>query len=213
MKTLLCLLLLCGVAHADPSNEASMGPFTRAMRSDSANALTSDSLAGGGFGYARRLPLGLHGLEVWGTATMLIGTFDGEMFHTITTHVGTVGWALGGRARYPVWRFIAATAKLDAGVQRVHLELDDMADHTADDSGWGATTSAAIGLEMVPSWLSRFGLGFRAELGFVATSAIDMNAHSTGAPDDTNQLDRMAASLGSLDLGGRFFAFNIVGRF
>jgi len=213
MKTFLFLLAFTGVAAADRNNEASMGSMVRALHSDSANALTSDSLLGGGFAYARRLPVEVHGVELWGTATMLGGSFDGEMFQTITTHVDTIGWAVGARARYRIWRFVLANARVDAGAQHVSLDLHDMDDHSASDSGWGATTTAALGVEAAPLSLKRFALGFRAELGYVATSSIDMNAHGSGAGNDTIELDRMAASLGSLDLGGRYFSFTIVGSF
>lgn len=215
MRALLLLVLLASTAHADAGHEAFVGSHVRALRTASANALTDDSLAGPTLGYAHRLPLGvLPKLELWGTATMLFGFGEGEVFQTLSTTIDTFQLAAGVRARYPLWRgIVVANARVDLGAQRVAVTLADMADRTASDAGWGAVSTAALGLELVPLARRAFALGFRAELGYVAAQGVELTARSAGAPDDTIELDRMAASLGHLDLGGRYVSFTVNARF
>jgi hypothetical protein len=88
-----------------------------------------------------------------------------------------------------------------------------MDNHTAADTGWGAVTTAALGLETAFFTRRSFSMGMRFELGYVMTSAVAVDARAEGGPDDTIELDRMAASLGHLDLGGRYFAATITTRF
>jgi hypothetical protein len=208
MRALIIVILLAGTAHADTNNEGHIGSFIRALRSDSANAITEKSLAGPAFGYARKLPFELlPKLELWGTGDMLFGFAEGEMFQTLTTDLEMLQMAVGARARYPLFRdYITATARLDFGTQRAALSLRDMAGHSASDAGWGATTTAALGLDLMPLARKQVAVGLRFELGYVATTGIDLTAKSEGAPEDTIELDRMAASLGHLDIGGRYFS-------
>jgi len=215
MRAILILILLAGTARADVHHEALFGSHIRALRTSSANALTDDSLAGPVFGYAYRLPLQvLPKLELWGTASLLFGFGDGEMFQTLTTNIDTLQMTGGLRARYVFWRgYVAANARVDLGAQRIDVTLADMEDHTASDVGWGATSTAALGVELNLLALRAFSLGLRAELGYVANQGIGLTAKSKGAPEDTIELDRMAASLGHLDLGGRYFSFTVTTRF
>ena len=215
MKYALLFLLAASTAHADVNNEVSFGSHARALRTDSANALTDRGMAGPSIFYARRLPIEtVPDLELWGTANILGGFTDGTMFQTLETEASTLQMAVGARARYPLWRkLVVANARLDAGTQRVRVEIEDAAGHSASDSGWGATSTAALGIELVPLNTRRFGLGIRAELGYVMTSSIDLTAKSDGAPEDTIELDRMAASLGHLDIGGRYFSLVISALF
>jgi hypothetical protein len=217
MRALLVLCILATTARADVANEATVGSFGRALRSDSANALTEDSLAGPTFGYARRLPLALGSkLTLWGTASLLVAFAEGSMFQTLDTRITAVQPSLGARAVYPLWRrYVAvnATARLDAGIQRVRVSLEDAMGRSASDHGWGGTSTAALGIELMPLARSRFELGLRFELGYVAATGVGLNARSEGAPDDTIELDRMAASLGTLELGGRYASFTVTSRF
>ncbi len=214
MRTLIVLLLLAGTANADTHNELWTGSFTRALHTDSANALTGDSLGGGSWGYARELPLRtLPDLELWATGNLLWGTVDGQMFETLDTQIETLQFAAGVRARYPVWRFVSAVARVDVGTQREAVSIEDQMGNSASDSGWGAISTAALGVELMPLSLRRFGLGFRFELGYVAASSVAITAHRAGGPDDTIELDRMAASLGHLDISGRYASFVISARF
>lgn len=213
MRALIVLALFASTARAD--HEAYFGSHVRALRSDSANALTEQSLAGPAFGYGYRLPVDLvPKLELWGTARMMPGFATGKMFQTIDTHVTTFEMAVGVLGRYPVWRrYLFATAHVDAGAQWLSVELEDMDNHTAADTGWGMVTTAALGVEAAFLTRRSFSMGMRLELGYVMTSAVAIDARAEGGPDDTIELDRMAASLGTLDLGGRYFAATFTTRF
>jgi hypothetical protein len=215
MRAVLILLLLAGTASADVNHEAFLGSHIRALRSSSANALTDDSISGPVFGYAYRLPLEVTPkLDLWGTGMFTLGFVDGQMFQTLTTHVSSLQMSAGVRARYQLWRrFVVANARLDVGAQRASMSLEDMAGHDARDTGWGAVSTAALGLELNPLALRSIAVGFRAELGYVATQGIGLTAKSDGAPEDTIELDRMAASIGHLDIGGRYFSFTLMARF
>jgi hypothetical protein len=210
----LVLLLLTGTAAAEVHHEAHVGTFIRALHSSSANALTEDSLLGPDFGYAYRLPLDTGKLELWGSGSMVFGNVAGEMFQTLETETRMMQITAGVRARYPLWRrILLANARLEVGAQRAALFLEDSMDHTAQDSGWGAVSTAALGLELQIVEAQAWGISLRFELGYTATQAIDLDARSDGPPDDTIELERTAASLGHLDLGGKFFQWTITTRF
>lgn len=210
----LAVLLLTGTAVADVHHEAHVGSFVRALHAPSANALTEDSLLGPDFGYAYRLPVDTGRLELWGSGSLVFGSVAGEMFQTLDTETRMMQLTAGVRARYPLWRrFVLANARLEAGAQRLALFLEDAMDHTARDSGWGAVGTAALGLELQIVPARSWGLSLRFELGYTATQAIDLDARSDGPPDDTIELERMAASIGHLDLGGKFFQWTITTRF
>ncbi|MBA3821594.1 MAG: hypothetical protein H0X17_22110 [Deltaproteobacteria bacterium] len=202
-------------AHADPANELTGGSFDRALRSASANALTEDNLHGATLAYARRLPLApLPGLQLWGTANLGWGVTEGTMFQTLTTEVDTAQYTFGARARYALFRdHVVATARLDLGTQRSAVVLRDEAGHSAADASWGAVGIGALGVDLLAVTHRRFSLGVRAELGYVAASAVELTARAESPADDTLELDRMAASLGHLDLGGRYFAVTVVSQF
>lgn len=217
MRALLAILLLSAsgsLAHAG-DNELSMGSGTRALRADSANALTEDGLGGGGVAYARRLPLAVApGLELWATGSAWWASAEGTMFQTLATTIDVQQYAVGARARYALWRrHVVGSARLDLGLAENTVGLRDGAGHTAGDSGWGALATGALGLELLAIAHPRFSVGMRFELGYVAATATELIAKSDQPDDDTLQLDRMQASLGHLDLGGRFFAMTLVAGF
>lgn len=215
MRALLALLLLSSTAYAG-DHEVSIGSAVRALRTDSANALTEDSLGGGQLGYEHALDLPLlPGVELWATGTFGWASADGTMFQTLTTTVDTLSFTVGGRARYPFGRWLNATARLDLGTSRADVALRDDASHTAADAGWGVLTQGALGLELMlfRSRRSGFTLGFRAELGYVAASPISLTATPESGSDDTLQLEMSAASLGSLNLSGPVFAGALSSQF
>ena len=215
MRVLLILILIAGTASADTNHEAMFGSHIRALRTSSANALTDDSLTGPVFGYGYRLPIDLvRKLELWATGMIAGAGATGEMFQTLSTHMWNVQLTGGVRGRYDLWRGrVVANARLDLGAQRLSMSLEDMAGHEAHDTAWGALSTAAIGVELNPLVLRTFGLGLRAEFGYVLAQAIGLTAKSDGAPEDTIELDRMAASIGHLDTSGRLFSFTLQGRF
>src|SRR5262245_35707183 len=149
MRTLLVLALLAATAHADNDNELSYTTTNRALRTSSANAITEDSLMSIGFTYARNLGRGLvpH-LELWTHGSWQWGTADGVMFQTLSTELRTHTFSIGGRLRYDVLRRIVASARFDLGTARTALAIRDDMGHSASDHGWGAVTSAAVGLDL-----------------------------------------------------------------
>jgi hypothetical protein len=214
MRSLLVLVSsagLAGTAHAG-NNELTVTESTRALRTSSANAVTADSLLGGALGYARRVAAIPH-LELWATGTFSWGVADGQMFQTMSTELDTLGLTVGGQLRYALHRRITASARLDVGAARAALSINDDAGHTASDAGWGAITSAALGIDGYVIRGDRFSLGIRFELAAVATSSIPLTARPASGGDDTLQLEMTAASLGSLNLSGPAFAASFVGQF
>ncbi len=217
MRAFIILTLLASSTAYAGDNELSLGPSTRALRTDSANALTEGSLEGGLLGYERALDLPLvPGMSIWATGTFGWGGADGQMFQTLSTSIDTLAFTAGGRARYPLVRWLNATARVDLGMARAAVGLSDTAGHTAADSGWGAIAQGALGLEVVllRSRTTRFTLGLRAELGYIAASPVSLTATpESGSDDDTLHLEMSAASLGSLNLSGKVFAVSITSQF
>jgi hypothetical protein len=187
MRALLALLLLTATAAAEPAHVITYGGTVRALRTDSANALTEDSLAGGQLGYEHVLGLELvPKLSLWATGLFGWGFADGTMFRTLTTEISTFTFAAGGRARYPIFHWLHGTASLDLGTTRAAIGLRDDMSHTAADSGWGVITQGKIGLELLLAReQSRFKFGIRLELGYVATSPISLTATPESGSDGT----------------------------
>ncbi len=220
MRSLLCLLLLLGAAtpaHAGDRNELTLGSWNRALRSPSANAVTGDNLVGGALTYARDLRLRpVPGLAVWAVGSLTWAGAQGTMFQTLDTSVGALGLSAGGRAAYRLHGRIVASARLDVGAARTTLRLADAMGHTAGDARWGGIATAALGLDLLAIAGPRFELGLRAELGYVAALAPSLTAAPDGGADDGDDailLPMSEASLGHLDLGGRFFGVSLVSRF
>jgi hypothetical protein len=204
---------MTSVAAAD-THELSIGSTNRTLRTDSANALTGDSLGGGALSYAHALGMDLiPGLAVWAEASMGWGSADGTMFQTLSTEISTLSLTVGGRARYPLRNRIIANARLDLGMARAAVQLHDDAGHTASDHGWGATSQAALGLDLFAVRRPQFSVGLRLELGYVATSPVALTAAPGSGSDGTLQLEMTAASLGSLDLSGAVFEASVVSDF
>jgi hypothetical protein len=217
MRALIALTLVAAsTAHAG-THEVSFGGTSRALHTDSANALTEDSLDGSQLGYehALELPL-LDGMNLWATGTFGWGLADGTMFQTLSTSLDTLSFTIGGRARYPLGRWLNATARLDLGASRASVAISPATTgHTASDAGWGALAQGALGVEVVLiRSRSGFTMGLRAELGYVAASPISLTATpDSSSDDDTLQLEMSAASLGSLNLSGKLFAASLTSQF
>ncbi|MDB4961154.1 MAG: hypothetical protein JWP01_1153 [Myxococcales bacterium] len=214
MRALLTLLLLASaapLAHAG-NNELTMGSYVRALRSSSANAVTTESLTGGSLQVGRALHLGLMpDLEIWATAGLDWGGTEGTMFQTMTTEVDTLGLTVGGRARYALHANLAVSGRLDLGTARNELTLTGNG-HMVSDSAWGGTLKAAAGLDLLAIAHPRFSLGLRVELGHVAATATALSPREAG--DSTKiELDAMQASIGHLDLGGTYLSFSVMSQF
>ncbi|HEY4055228.1 MAG TPA: hypothetical protein VGM39_01425 [Kofleriaceae bacterium] len=213
MRALLAILILAtpAIAHAG-DNTVSIGSFYRALTSNSANAVSGDDLAGVHLTLERDVghDLGIEllpKLQLWATATWEYGTVDGTMFQTIDTVSTTHVLTLGGRARYAIRPWVAVSARLDAGLQHTGLSLDE-GGMTMQDHAWGTVATSAIGAEVIAA----HHLGFRFEMGYLAASGV---ALSPAADKDSNmlQLSTAQASIGHLDLGGRFVTISLLGIF
>jgi hypothetical protein len=210
---LISVLGLASVASAD-THEISMGTTNRTLRTSSANALTGDSLGGGALSYAHALGLDLlPGLALWAEGSFGWGSADGTMFRTLSTEISTLSWSVGGRARYPLRNRVVATARLDLGMARSAVQLRDDQAHTASDHGWGATSQAALGIDLLAVRRPTFALGLRLELGYIATTPVSLTAAPAPGSDGTLQLEMTAASLGTLNLSGAVFEASVVSAF
>jgi len=213
MRSAMVLLLLTATASAG-NNELAYTSSTRALRTNSANAITDDSLFGGALSYGRRMSsVATPRLELWVQGTFGWGVADGEMFQTMTTQLDTLALTLGGQLRYRLTRHFVASGRLDVGSARAALAIHDDMGHTAGDHGWGAISSAALGIDCYAFAGQRYALSFRAELSAVATSSIPLTATPDATSDDTLHLEMTAASLGGLNLSGPAFGVSAVFQF
>jgi len=214
MRTLLALTVIAATASSATAgkNEVTLGSHNRALRASSANAVTNDTLGGGQLAVARHLRLDLYPrLEVWATGGFSWGGAEGTLFQTMTTEVDSYGFTLGGRARYSLHRMLHASARIDVGPARQSLTIVGNG-HTVSDAAWAGTATAALGLDLLILAYPRFSLGFRFDLGYVAATGAALSPREEG--DSTKiELDAMQASIGKLDLGGRFFAFSVLSQF
>jgi hypothetical protein len=208
---LLVLLAATTAASAGERNELTLGPGTRALRSNSANAVTSDSLITGALTYGRRLDLvDVPRLQTWVTGAFSWGAADGELFHMVT-EIDTVAFTAGARARYVLHRNLAVGARVDLGTARTALAVEAGYDHVTD-AGWGATLGAAVGADLYAIAHPKFSLGFRFELGYVTMTAPALSP-AKDTDDSMILLTGSQASIGHLDLGGRYYTVAMVAQF
>jgi len=222
MRAVISLLLAAATAtaiapsaaHADTNrDEVWIGGGTRTLPSASANALTSDNLSGTSLGLARDLGIAvLPRLAVWAEAGLTTGDASGLMFQSLYTAINALGLTGGLRARYQLHHLIAASARLDLGAQRASLAISDHAGSSASDHGWGAMAQVSAALDLFATARPPFGIGLRAELGYVMAQAISLTAHRD-ATSDTLMLPMNEVGLGHLDLSGPTFALSLVGQF
>ena len=214
-----CLLVAAAAApaRAGDRNELSVGSWNRALRSASANAVTDDNLVGGALTYGRDLRIRpVPALAVWAVGSFTWAGAAGTMFQTLDTDVEVLGLSAGGRARYQLHRRVVVSARLDVGAARTRLRLEDAMGHTAEGAGWAGIATAAAGLDLLAVAGPRFSLGLRAELGYTAAAAPALTASpgdGGGGDGDAILLPMHQASLGHLDLGGRFFGISLVSQF
>jgi hypothetical protein len=208
---LILLGLLTTTARAD--HELALGSWTRALRSPSANAVTANDLGGGALEYAHSLDVpALPQLEVWADAGMTWGGTSGTMFQTMTTDVDNLGFTIGGRARYAVWKRLRVGGRVDVGTTRTALSL--AADNTTlSGRGWGGIADAFASLDLLAVTSPRFSLGLRFELGYVKTTGVGLTLAPDRPDDGTLKLPMSAASIGHLDLSGPSFGFRVISQF
>lgn len=216
MRVLAILVLLsAGVASAD-NHELLVGWQDRSMRAPSADAVTGDNLGGASIGYAHVLPMSpVPGLELWVGGGMELGAAEGEMFQTLTSELSSVAFVATARARYPLWGPVLATARLSLGAANTSLSLTDESGMKVSDSSWGTTGTAAAGLDVMISHDMPIlrSLGARLELGYTRASAPALTLRPDTPDDGTLRLPMTEASIGHLDLSGRFIAITCFSEF
>jgi hypothetical protein len=215
-RILVSLVFLAGAASAAHAggNEVSVSASNRALRSPSADALTGDGLGGGAMAFARDLGSFLvPRLRVWARAGIAWGDVQGDMFQTMGTDVSTFELAVGARARYELVRRLSATARVDLGAAHTSLTLTPESSDPLTSARWEPVTTAAIGLDVLAIATPRFGLGVRAELGYVEAAAAPMSLKTENGDDGTLRLPATMASFGHLDVSGPTFAFGVYTQF
>jgi hypothetical protein len=217
MRTQLALGVAIAAASSTASagannDEVSFGGTTRALRSPSANALTDANLGGVSLGYARDLGFDLMPrLSLWADAGFTSSFAEGKLFQAISTEIASLDLGGGLRARYQLHRLVAVSARLDLGAQRVRLDLDDPSDR-ASDHRWGTRASAGAAVDLFATSRAPFGIGVRAELGYVMAQSIELTLHRD-APSDVVALPMTELAVGRLDLSGPTVAVSVIGQF
>jgi hypothetical protein len=197
MRIATLIVLASSTAHAD--TELSLGTDVRALRTSSANALTDDSLWGGHVMVARQLVP-----NVWVTGAAGIDGATGTMFE-MSTSVLQESLTAGVRGRYPITGPLFAIAHVDLGLSNTDIKLEDPSYQTLSDHAWAPLAAGALGIEV--------GSHFRFELGYVACAPVELTAKSHPADDGTIRLPMTQASLGSLDLSGKYASISWLVRF
>ncbi len=215
MKLVIAAILVATTAaRADTSQQLAFGSSIRSLHSDSANALTGDSLVGGEVAYAYHLPFELPpNFALWGELAFVGSSASGTMFGNLSTEIALRQTTLGAQLRYAVMPHVTAFARGAIGPARDALRVTDAAGHTASDARWGAVATGAIGIDLLAVDSQRFDIGLRLELGYTLASAVALSPAADHASDDTIRLDMQAASIGHLDLGGMSFGAGLVSRF
>jgi hypothetical protein len=221
-------LVAAPAARAETHDEIAVGGTARALRSASANAVTGDDLAGAAIWAARDIghdlglelgdPLGddprggpLRRLTVWAGAGVEMTSARGTMFQSLSTRIEELAITGGLAVRYRIHRVVAAGARLAIGAERARLAITDRS-ATADDHGWTAIASTTAAVDVTPLALSRFGLGVRAELGYVFSRGVALTPRIE-RDGDAMPLPATEVSIGRLDLGGPSATLALLGRF
>lgn len=214
MRPLLLSLLVTSTTYAS-NNEVELGSTTRAMRSSSADALTGDSLVGGGIDIGRRLVIDLpRRFSLWSDAGVTWSGATGEMFSVLATDLFDTTLTAGLHLRYTPVRNLAVSAGVAIGAQHAELSITDSMGHVASDAAWGAVARASIKLDLLAVDFTRFACGVRIELGYLASQGIALVPTEQRTDDaDTLHIPMSEASLGHLDLGGAFIHVGLVSQF
>ena len=214
MRVIIAIIGLCAAAATARAgdNELEAGSEVRALRSASADALTSDSLGGGHFAYARSFGELSPGLELWLGGGLDFGSAGGTMFQTLTTSIDTFEIVATARARYRLYDHVLATARVSAGSTRTALEIDGSGDDLSD-ARWGAIVRGAIGLDLAAREHESWSAVLRAELGYARATAPQLTLQPSTPDDGTLRLPMTETAIGHLDLSGPFFAISLVCQF
>jgi hypothetical protein len=212
MRTVIITIAVCAASPAlAGNNEFSIGNTNRSLRTTSANAVTTENLGGVQLGVARQIHLDLvSNLQIWGAVGFSSTSAEGELFG-MPTEIDALDITFGGTARYVLHRHLAVVGHLDLGPSRSSLAIEGNNKRVAD-SAWGATATGALGVDLFLIAYPRFSLGARFEMGYTTHSATALSPVE-GASEDMLVLSESQASIGHLDLGGRFYAFSLLSQF
>jgi hypothetical protein len=211
MRTLLFAILLAASPAFAGDNELTLGTTSRSLRTASANAVTSENLGGVQLTAARQIHLDLMAnLQIWGAVGFVHASAEGELFG-MPTDLDAIDVTFGGNARYELHPHFALVARLDAGPSRTSLSIEGLG-HTVSDARWGASTTGALGVDALLVAYPRFSLGARFELGYTVHSAPALSPVE-GSQGHMLELSESQASVGHLDLGGRYVAFSLLSQF
>lgn len=210
-SAILVATLACAAPAFAGNNEVTLGSTNRSLRTASANAVTSENLGGVQLGAARQIHLDLvPNLQIWGAIGFASTSAEGELFG-MPTAIDALDITFGGHARYVPHRNFAAFARVDVGPSRSSLAIEGNG-HNVSDSRWGASATGALGVDVFLVAYPRFSLGARFEMGYVAHSATALSP-AEGSAEDMLELPESQASIGRLDLGGRFYAISLLSQF
>jgi hypothetical protein len=203
------------LAAASPAlagnNELTIGGTYRSLRTASANAVTDENLGGVQLTAARQIHLDLMtNLQIWGVVGFAHTSAEGELFGMPTT-IDATDILLGGNARYELHSHLAVVARVDLGPSKNSLSIEGNG-HRVSDGRWGMAATGALGLDLLIVNRPQFSFGWRAELGYVAHSATALSPVE-GSSGDMLELSGSQASVGHLDLGGRYFAISLLSQF
>jgi hypothetical protein len=214
MRSFFIVILLAGTASAG-DNEVSFESTTRSLRSSSADAITGDSLVGGGVGIGRALGVELpRHFTLWSEAGITWSGATGSMFTVLATDLFDTTITAGLHLRYQPIRNVAVSAGVAIGAQHASLSITDSMDHTASDTAWGAVARASTKIDLLAIDRPRFSIGVRAEFGYLFSQGIELVPTEQRTDDaDTLHIPMSEASLGHLDLGGAFFNIGLVSQF
>lgn len=211
MRAALFAIVLAASPAFAGNNEITLGSTSRSLRTASANAVTSENLGGVQLTAARQIHLDLMtNLQIWGAVGFVHTSAEGELFG-MPTDIDAIDVTFGGNARYELHPHFALVGRLDVGPSRTELAIEGNG-HSVADSRWGASATAALGADAFLIAYPRFSLGARFELGYTMRSAPALSPMG-GAHGDMLELSESQASIGHLDLGGRYVAFSVISQF
>jgi hypothetical protein len=211
-------------ARAD-NLDLSIGSAVRWSHTHSVDALSADDT----FGFfslnagwrLTRSPIPGFGLALDGTLER--GMMDGVTFSRLRSEVSLWSFQVGARAYRDVRSWLVGYGRVALGLQRAALTFTDDFDagRAMKDKGWAGTAYVGAGFDLKliraprgsTGKLSNFSLGLRYELGYLATSSIEMEARPEDSGGDTIRIPTIVSSLGELNLSSISLRLALVGRF
>jgi hypothetical protein len=185
-----------------------LGTTVRRFASTSAASLSEAPLFGPRVTAARKLAtfaVPRNGIVLRAFARVGGGQSDGELFQSLTTHIGQLAVTGGGRAEVDLWHGLSASAELELGAARTSVVIGDDLGAMApvDDSAWHAIGSTWLGLGYSGQVRGgRFSIALFIEAGYTVTQAVAIHATPRTRPEPELSIPTVYAALGDLDTGG-----------